>query len=263
MSKFLKSLFSQKHIIWSLAKNDFRSRYLGSLLGILWAFLLPLVNIAIMWFAFQQGFRANPKEGVPFILWLVTGMFPWAFFSEAILSASNSILEKSFLVKKVVFQVELLPLIKIIASIFPFAFLSVVMLLLFMAYGLWPDQYWLQVPYYAFCLCLLVLSFSWLTSSVVVFYRDLGQVVGVGLQLGFWVTPIFWSPERLPEKFKFVSFLNPVSYIVTGYRNSLITKVWFWQEPMQTLYFWAFLSVLAFFGLFVFKRLRPHFADVL
>lgn len=263
MSKLLKSLILQRQMVLSLAKSDFRSRYLGSLLGILWAFLLPLVNIVIMWFAFEYGIKANPKNGVPFILWLVSGMFPWAFFSDAILSSSNSIVEKSFLVKKVVFDVGLLPLIKVISSLFPFLFLSAVMLLLFIFYGYWPDIYWLQVPYYGICLCLLVLSFSWLTSSVVVFYRDLSQLIGVGLQLGFWITPIFWSPEHIPQKFHFLVFFNPVNYIITGYRNSLITKVWFWQEPLQTLYFWLFLCCLGGAGLIIFKKLRPHFADVL
>ena len=263
MVALIKALISYRKIIWSLAKNDFQNRYLGSALGILWAFILPMVNLAIMWFAFQYGFRASPQEGVPFILWLVTGMFPWAFFSESVLSASNSILEKSFLVKKVVFQVELLPLIKIIAAFLPFIFLSIVMLLMFLAYGFWVDIYWVQIPYYALCLCALVLSLSWFTSSIVVFYRDLAQVIGVLLQLGFWATPIFWAPTLLPENLRFVVFFNPVSYIVMGYRNSLITKVWFWQEPQQTLYFWGVVGLFSFGGLFVFKKLRPHFADVL
>jgi len=260
---FFKSLISNRAIIWSLAKNDFQSRYLGSSLGVLWAFLLPLVNLAIMWFAFQQGFRTSPKEGVPFILWLVTGMFPWAFFADSIQSASNAIVEKSFLVKKIVFHVELLPMIKIIASIFPFIFLSIMMVILFLVYGFPANIYWIQVPYYALCLCFLILSLSWLTSSIIVFYRDFGQIITMGLQLGFWITPIFWSPDNLPRKFHFVVFFNPVNYIVTGYRNSLISHVWFWQDPWQTIYFWFFVIILGFLGLFIFRRLRPHFADVL
>lgn len=263
MVSFVKSLFLYRKMVWSLAKSDFRSRYLGSLLGVLWAFIIPMVNLGIMWFAFQQGFRTSPKDGVPFILWLVTGMFPWTFFSDSILSASNSIVEKSFLVKKVVFQIEFLPFIKIIAAIFPFLFLSIVMFLLFLAYGFRPDLYWLQTGYYAICLCSLVISFSWLTSAIVVFYRDLGQVITIGLQLGFWITPIFWSPDHLPSKFRFVAFLNPVNYIVSGYRNSLISKEWFWQNPSQTIYFWFLTLSIGVVGILVFRKLRPHFADVL
>lgn len=249
--------------MWNLVKSDFRSRYLGSALGVLWAFLVPLANLGIMWFAFEFGLKASPKHGVPFILWLVTGMFPWAFFSDALQSATHSILEKSFLVKKVVFSVELLPLIKIFAAGIPFVFLTLIMLILFGVYGYPPDIYWLQILYYSFCLMVLVFSLSSFTSAVVVFYRDLGQLVGMGLQFGFWGTPIFWSPEQLPERFKLINFLNPVSYIVTGFRETLISKVWFWENGLQSAYFWSITLVIAFFGQYLFNRLRPHFADVL
>lgn len=263
MLEFLKSAATQRQIVWTLAKSDFKSRYLGSALGALWAFVLPLVNLGVIWFAFQQGVKSVALGSVPFILWLVSGLFPWTFFSDGVSAASNSLVEKAFLVKKVVFKVELIPLIKVLAAILPFLFLSIVMLILFSLYGYTPDLYWVQLLYYAFCLCMLVLSLSWLTSSVVVFYRDLSQVINMSLQLGFWATPIFWTPDNLPEKFKFLLFLNPMAYVVNGYRQSMISKVWFWEEPWSTIYFWALIGAFSFMGLFIFKRLRPHFADVL
>lgn len=263
MLEYLKSFIKYRSVVWSLAKNDIKSRYLGSALGSLWVFLLPLVNLFVMWFAFEHGLKTGEKNGVPFILWLITGMFPWSFFSDAVSSSMNSILEKSFLVKKVVFNVELLPLIKIVASLVLFGFLSVVMMLVFLAYGVFPDRYWLQIPYYALCLISLVMALSWFTSAVVVFYRDLGQLISVALQVGFWATPVFWSPSLLPENLKFITFLNPVSYVVSGYRDSFITKSWFWNTPWETLYFWGFIVVFSTLGHLVFKKLRPHFADVL
>lgn len=263
MVPFLGAFIAQKHIVWNLVKSDFRSRYLGSFLGVLWAFLVPLVNLGIMWFVFEFGLKASPKEGVPFILWLVTGLFPWAFFSDSIQSATHSILEKSFLVKKVVFNVELLPLIKIFAAGIPLAFLTIVMLGMFAFYGYSPDLYWLQILYYSMCLVALVFSIASFTSAVIVFYRDLGQFIGMALQFGFWGTPIFWSPGQLPPRFQIFDFLNPVSYIVSGYRDTLIGKQWFWDNADQTLYFWSIVLILGFFGQKLFQRLRPHFADVL
>jgi len=185
------------------------------------------------------------------------------FFSDSISAASNSLVEKAFLVKKVVFKVELIPLIKVLAALLPFLFLSLVMLVLFYFHGSSPDVYWIQLLYYALCLCVLVLSLSWLTSSVVVFYRDLSQVISMGLQLGFWATPVFWNPDTLSGKLKFFLFLNPMTYIVSGYRESLISKVWFWEKPLYTAYFWVLVSIFSFLGLFLFRKLRPHFADVL
>lgn len=263
MFSFFSAFATQKHLIWNLVKSDFRSRYLGSTLGVLWAFIMPLANLGIMWFAFEFGFKSSPKQGIPFILWLVTGMFPWTFFSDSVQSAANSIIEKSFLVKKVVFKVELLPLIKIFAAGIPFIFLTFIMLTLFVVYGFTPDIHWIQIIYYIACTVFLVLCISSLTSAVVVFYRDLGQFISMGLQFGFWGTPIFWSPEQLPEKLKIINFLNPVSYIVTGFRDSLVDKIWFWDKPSQSLYFWVLTILVGLFGQYLFSRLRPHFADVL
>lgn len=263
MIRFLNSLVKQRQLVWTFAKNDIKSRYLGSSLGAVWIFVLPLINLFIIWFAFEHGLKTGNQGGVPFILWLITGMFPWTFFADAIASATNSIAEKSFLVKKVLFNVELLPFIKIVASSVLFCFLSGVMVVFFLLYRVFPDRYWMQIPYFMVCIFSLVMSLSWLTSAIVVFYKDLGQLIAVGLQIGFWVTPIFWSSEKLPANLQFVTFLNPVNYVVSGYRDSFINKAWFWENPWQTLYFWSFVLFFSTLGLAVFKKLRPHFADVL
>lgn len=260
---FIAKLAAQREILWSLAVNDFRSRYLGSVFGSLWAFILPLVNLGIMWFSFEMGFRTGAVHGVPFILWLITGLFPWLFFADAVASAANSIVEKSFLVKKIVFDIELLPAIKVLSSAVVFAFLIAVMLGVFALYRHYPTLYWVQLGYYAFCLFALILSVSWLNSALVVFYRDLGQLIAVILQVGFWATPIFWSPAVLPERWRFVTFVNPVAYVVGGFRDSLIQEVWFWERPAEAAYFWLAVVILGTLGLVVFKKLRPHFADLL
>lgn len=263
MFKFLRELLRHRGIVWSLVKNDIRSRYLGSALGVIWIFILPLINLLIMWFAFEQGLKAGKQNGVPFILWLITGMFPWSFFSESVSTSTGSIIEKSFLVKKVVFNVELLPFVKIFSSFILFVFLFSIMVGVFLIYGFFPNLYWLQLPYYTICLICLIMSLSWLGSAVVIFYRDLNQLIAVGLQIGFWATPIFWSPELLPAHLKFITFINPVNYVVSGYRDSFIMQQWAWEKPWVTIYFWCFVYICSTLSLVVFRRLRPHFADVL
>lgn len=263
MFSLISAVIKNRSLVWSLAKHDIKSRYLGSALGSIWIFVLPLINLAVMWFAFEKGLKVGKTNGVPFILFLVTGMFPWSFFSEAVSSASNAILEKSFLVKKVVFQVELLPVVKVVAAFILFLFLLSVMILTFLVYGYRPSMYWLQIPYYMICLLALVSAIAWVTSSVVVFYRDLGQVVAVALQIGFWATPIFWSPTLLPESLKFVTLLNPMAYIVGGFRDTFINQRWIWESPKEVLFFWGIVSLVTLWGLRLFSKLRPHFADVL
>ncbi len=261
--RFLRDIYKSKRLLIDLAKNDFKTRYVNSNLGILWAFIQPTITILIFWFVFQVGFRAVPVENFPFILWLMAGMIPWFFFSESLQSSTQSILQNSFLVKKVVFRVSLLPIIQIISAFVIHIFFVLFLLFMFLYYGYMPSLYWLQIPYYIFCTIFLVLGISWLTSSVVVFFRDLGQVVAMTVQFGFWLTPIFWSINILPEKYRSIIEYNPVYYIISGYRDSLIHNVWFWDKTGLTIQFWIIAILFFFAGAIVFRKLRPHFADVL
>ena len=262
-------LFQNRRLIWKLSKNDFKTRYAGSYLGIIWAFVQPVITVLVYWLVFEKGFSAKAemmKAGVevPFVVYLTAGLVPWFFFSEAVSSATNALMEYNYLVKKVVFKISILPLIKVIAAGFIHVFFVGVLLGIASCYGFFPTVYTIQILYYSFCMFMLVLALSYTLCSVVVFFRDLTQIVSIGLQIGMWATPIMWSVSRIHnETLLFVFRLNPVYYIVNGYRSALFDRVWFWQNGGQTLYFWGFTLVVFALGTLVFKRLKPHFADVL
>lgn len=260
---FFIDLYRTRRIILSLAKQDFTQRYLGNYFGILWAFAGPMINVLIMWFVFQVGFRSNHVENVPFILWLITGMFPWFFFSESIVSGTSAIVDKPFLVKKILFRVSTLPVIKLIVASFLHSFFILVLFAMFSLHGFFPKIINLQVIYYGFAAFFFCLGISWATSAIVIFFKDLGQVIGILLQFGFWLTPIFWHIQIVPPKYLFWIKMNPAFYIIQGYRDSFIYNVWFWEKPFLSLYFWGVTLFIIIFGAFIFRRLRPHFADVL
>lgn len=260
---FLRDIVYSRHIILELTKNDFKLRYMGSYLGLVWAFVQPTITMLILWFVFEVGFKSAPVANFPFILWIMAGMVPWFFLSDGLSSATMSIIEKSYLVKKVLFRVSILPIIKILSALIIHLFFLAFMIALFVLYGYLPHLYTLQVFYYLFAAIVLTLGISWITSSLVVFLRDLGQIVGILLQFGFWLTPIFWSIEMVPEKYRTLIELNPVYYITEGYRDAFIHNVWFWQHSGLTLYFWSFTAAVFVLGALLFRRLKPHFADVL
>lgn len=261
--RFLKDIYKNKELLINLVKNDFKSRYFTNYLGVLWAFIQPTINILLLWFVFQVGFKSQPVENVPFILWLMAGMIPWFFITDAIGSGTNAVLENSFLVKKIVFRVSLLPIVKIASALIVHLFFITVMLVMYMIYGFKPSVYWLQILYYLASSIILMLGFTWLTSSVMVFFRDLGQIVSVIIQFGFWGTPIFWSLSMIPLKYQWFFKANPAYYITQGFRDALINHVWFWSKPKEMLVFWIITTVMVIGGAIVFRRLRPHFADVL
>ena len=130
-------------------------------------------------------------------------------------------------------------------------------------YGMYPTIYMLQLFYYLFCLFFIILATSYITSSIILFFKDLGQLINIFLQIGIWATPIMWSYNIIPEKYQWIVKLNPMLYIVEGYRDSFINNIWFWEKQIQTIYFWLISLSLFFVGAIIFKRLKPHFADVL
>ena len=101
------------------------------------------------------------------------------------------------------------------------------------------------------------------TSSVILFFRDLGQIVNIILNVGFWATPIGWQLSMLPDNIARLFKLNPLYYIVTGYRDAFVDKIYFWQRPYETLYFWAFCLVILLISVKIFNKLKPHFSDVI
>lgn len=263
LAEFFSNFYKSRSLITKLVYNDFKVKYLGSFLGLLWAFIQPSVTIFIFWFVFQVGFKTQPIQDVPFLLWLLAGIIPWFFFADALGNATNSITDFSYLVKKIVFRVEFLPFIKIFSSLIIHLFFIVVLFGFMLGYGIAPSLHWLQIFYYLFATILLISGISMITCSLTVFLKDIGQLVGMLIQIGFWGTPIFWSISIIPAQYHWILKLNPVFYITEGYRSALLYKVWFWQNMSLTLYFWVFTLVIMFGGILLFRRLRPHFADVL
>ena len=262
--KFIGHLIENQKLIVTLIKNDFKKQYLGSYLGLFWAFAQPLTFILVIWFVFDVGFRAAPVSGdTPYFLWLITGIIPWFFFADAVSTGTNSIISNDFLVKKVAFRVSILPLVQIGSAFIIHIFLLSFLIIAFLLYGYTPTLYWLQIPYYLALLIAFVLGVTWLTSSIRVFIKDIGSAIGIIIQIGFWATPIFWNISSIPMKYQQIIKLNPMTYIVDGFRDTFVNHVWFWEHPLYTLYFYIVTLFVIIVGAIVFRKLRPHFGDVL
>lgn len=258
-------LYQSRHLIWKLAKNDFKKRYAGSYMGAVWAMAQPVVTVGMYYVVFDviMGAGGRGSSDVPFVLFLTAGLVPWFFFSEALNNGTNAMLEYNYLVKKVVFKISVLPIIKIIAATFIHAFFVCILLIVAAVYGYYPSVYTLQVFYYSACLFVFVLALCYSTCSIVVFFRDLSQIINIVLQIGMWATPILWDINSLSARWVFLLKMNPMVYIVNGYRSAIYGRQWFFQDFFSTMYFWITTVVLFGIGAAVFKRLKVHFADVL
>jgi len=265
-------LIQNRGLIMQLAKNDFKTRYAGSVLGITWAFVQPAITVVIYWFVFQVGLHSGDvqtAEGVtyPFVLWLIAGLVPWFFFQDTLASGTNALLEYSYLVKKVVFKISILPIVKEMSALFVHVFFACLMVFLYVVSGHFPGIYTVQIIYYSFALFMYGLGISYLTCSIVIFFRDLTQIINIIIQVQVWLTPIMWNIDTtgssMPGWLITVFKLNPMFYIVNGYRDSMMNHIWFWNRFDLTIYFWIVTVLFFALGTFVFKRLKVHFADIL
>ncbi len=265
-------LFQNRKLIKKLAINDFKKRYAGSNWGIIWALVQPIVTVILYYIVFGVIFKGGRTEElaeaqaameVPQVLFLTAGLVPWFFFMEGLTNGTTSLLEYNYLVKKVLFKISILPVIKVIAAMFIHVFFILLLFVVAVINGYGPSIYWIQIIYYMGCEFILILSLSFLTCSVAVFLRDIIHFIGIFMQVLQWATPILWNIEMLPDKYRWIVKLIPVTYIVEGYRNSIYGETWFFEHFYSSTYFWICVVILFCIGTLVFKRTKPHFADVL
>lgn len=259
---FFLSIYKNRRILINLIRSDFKNRYLGNHLGIIWAFIQPLAMVLTYWFVFTKGFRAVAISDAPYLLWLLAGMVPWFLINDAVTSSSSAVISQGFLVKKIVFEVKLLPLVKIGSAILVNLAFWLFLIVVCIMYGYYPSLWWLQLIYYMLCIIAISLSLGLLFSSMMPFMPDIAQTLAVVFQILFWGTPVMWNRNMLHGSFVYIVKLNPFAYIVDGFRDTIVSHTPILVHYNQLIYFWVFTLVVFWFGNSTFNKLRPHFADV-
>ena len=261
--RFLTLLYQQRHVILSMAMREVASEHVGSLLGFVWTFVHPLVLVLVFWVVFSIGFRVMPAGDAPFVVWLTAGMAPWFAFADIVNRSAGAVVSNAHLIKKTRFHSQVLPVVNVVSCFTTHAVFLVVLFGLMAFQGMSFSFWFFQTLYYLAAMTYLALGLGWAVAALNVFIRDVAQVVRVILQVGFWATPIFWDMAMMPQHVQTLLKLNPMFYIVQGYRDSFIYFRPFWASPWAGIYFWVLSSVLFFLGAYIFKKLKPQFADVL
>ena len=261
--RYFLNILRSRRLILALSFKDFKKRYAGSYFGAIWAFITPIMTVVMYLFVFQIAFPSGAVYDIPFLIWFTAGIVPWFFISDAISSSSSSLLEYNYLVKKVIFNIDILPIVKVLSSFIVHLAFVLFVIIMAIAFGFYPSLHWFQMLYYMLCSIVMLFSISLITSSIMIFFRDLGQIINIILMFGFWFTPISWNVDMIPAKYQFIFKASPFYYIVNGFRDSLLRRIWFWDRPAMTLTFWGIIAAFMFVGLFLYKRLKPHFSDVL
>lgn len=259
---FLGKLILQRHLIWNFVVRDLRLRYIGSFMGFFWAVVHPLVLLVSYTFVFSLVFKIRPQSTATesFPIFLFSAILPWLYFQDTLLRSCNSVVEHAHLLRKTLFPSEILPVVTVLSNLV-FHFVGLLILLIVLAAeGLlrWSS---LGVVLYLAPLVVLALGLGWLAAALQVFLRDTLQVLSVLLVFWFWFTPIFYTVDMVPERFRFLLRWNPLSSIVAGYRGCLLEGVWVaWSELAWA---WALAAAAFLVGGWVFRNTKREFVDVL
>lgn len=262
--EFIKNVWKNKKLILQLGKNDFKNRFASTSLGSIWGFIQPFIFMMMYVIVFQFIFKQTGPEGAPYVVWFMPGMAMWMCINDGIMGASNSINTYSYLVKKVVFPVDIIPLISLFGnsfvSIFLFAIASVVCII----FGFIPNVLTLlYMIIAAYCFLITITRF---TSAVVTLVPDFSNLLGIVMQLFFWGTPIVWDLALLTEHNTITKVLEciPFTYLVTGFRNSFMGGNIITQDNgLYTAVFWILIVFMFIWANYIFKKNKKDFADVL
>ena len=247
-------------LLMNLTKREVKGRYSQSFFGVAWAIVQPLSAMIVFTLVFGR-VAGMPSEGVPYPIFAYAALVPWFFFSNSVASGTMSLIVYRNIVTKTYFPREIVPLSQVCSRLIDFTAASVFYAGFMIYYRVMPGQWALMAPVFFALLILFTVGFTFATSSINVFYRDVNPVVQIALQLWLYLTPVAYPLAAVSARFRPLFVLNPLSAIVEGFRSSLV----FGRAPDWPLVATSAAITVALFtaALIGFKKMDKYFADVI
>lgn len=255
----LSDLWAYRDLFYFLIWRDLKVRYKQTVLGVVWVVIQPLVATLI--FTIFLGVLARvPTDGAPYALLVYTGLLPWSFFSAALAGSSNSLVGNTHLITKVYFPRMIIPGAAIGARLLDFGIALIILAPLMFYYGVLPTKNLLALP----LLIALITMFSWgvgmWSSALNVKYRDVGVILPVFTQLWMFVSPVAYPASLVPEKWRWLYYLNPMAGIVEGFRTAILGG----SFKLVPLAYATVATVMIFvYSAYAFRRMERSFADII
>ena len=253
-----KNLYNYRELLKTSVKKEVRSKYKNSFLGVVWSFLNPLLQIVVYAIIFSLILK-NKQEN--YAIFLCCGIIPWTFFSSAINKSAFTIIENGNIIKKVYFPREIIPISVVVAEAINFLISTIIILGFVIIGGIGITKYLLLYPIILSAQYLVILSISFVVSSVCVYFRDLQHFIGIILQLLFYATPIIYSQDNIPSEYQWILKINPMTYIINAYRDIFYYQKAFEILPLIILLFIGIVT--SYVGYKIFYKLQKGFAEQL
>ncbi len=259
LALFLRELWHRRQLLWHMTVRHLRGQYKQSILGYAWSFLNPFSQMLIMTFVFSTILRLGGLAGVPYPLFVLMGLVPWIFFSTAVSSATDSVVGASSLVTKVYFPREILPMAAVFTKVVDLVFGLIILAGLMIYYGHAPTLTAFWVPVIFLTHLLFTMGLAMPLAALNLFFHDVRFLVGVVLTMWFYVTPIIYTVDQVPERYKIIFDLNPNSLFINAYRRVVLQDIGLGVDRGVG----GILIKQATFllGCYIFKRLERDFAD--
>lgn len=261
-NRYWRDLWAAREVIWILAVRDISVRYKQSVLGVSWVVLRPLLIIAVFTLVFEKIARLPSDGDMPYSIMVMGGMVPWVLFSTSLPDITNSLVNNSNLIGKVFFPRLSIPISSMSNAIMEFTICMLLLVILMVFYGVPLSWNLVLVPLFGMLALLSSIGLGLWWAALNVRYRDFRFIIPFVVQFGLYVTPIGFSSQLIPEQWRPLLYMNPMTAVIDGVRWCISggTTV---LDPLAILGSLAISSILLIFGLYYFRKSEKAFADVI
>lgn len=265
MKFVLKENFSNLFRIYSISKYELLADMRDSKLGLFWNFANPVIQVLTYWFMFGLVFKKKNVGDFEYLPWMLGGMVVWFFISPCITNGCNAIFSKVNVITKMKFPISILPATVVLKELFNHACLMLVVLFIFLGYGIYPSWQWFELIYYLVSGIIFSVCLSLTTSVLNMLARDTRKLILACMRLLLYVTPVLWEIEQIASHhtISMLVKLNPIYYIVQGYRDCFFYHhgiLYYWQSAIS---FWVITFVLFAVGSFMMYKFKHKFIDMI
>ena len=255
-----QELIAYRDLFYFLVTRDIKVRYKQTVLGALWAIIQPFF-LMVVFSLFFGSLAKMPSDGVPYPIFSYSALIAWTYFSSSIANASNSVVTNSGLISKVYFPRLIIPLAPVFTFLFDFVIAFVILIGMMLFYHIYPTVMILFLPLLIILMMLTATGVGMLLASLSATYRDIVYVFPFMVSFWMFASPVVYPASMIPEKYRLLYALNPMTGVIEGFRSALLGTVAF---PTQVILISALVSIILFIvGALYFRRTERYFADVI
>ena len=250
--------------IYCIAKYELLADMRDSKFGVFWNFASPAIQVLTYFLVFGIGVNRGKQQGIPYLPWVVVGFCAWWFIQPCIVQGCSAIFSKTNVITKMKFPVSILPMTVIAKELFNHFCMLVISFIVLILFGYYPSWYWLGILYYGLCAVVLVHSLAMITSVLTMMWRDVKKLITSLMRMLLYLSPVLWTAhyDGFPI-LNFITKLNPVFYVVQGYRDSIFFEKSIFAHPAMAIYFWTLIVIMFVIGCYLMHKFKKKFIDMI